>query len=632
MITSFRQQKTVVQFALWFVVVAFILTIFLVWGMGDKVANSNYIMKINGQSIYFSEYNSALENTRNYMRSIFGDAFDSLAQDGEIEKQVISDLQDKYLLVQKAEEYGITVSDDELLAIITSLPSFQIDGQFHRDTYLAMLAGSRVTPAQFEESLKTERIAEKMREVLGSSVAVSDEEVAKEYNYKNTQASVSYVSLHADDFIHLIKPTDEALQAYYNQNLEKYRTPKLIKLNYTYFDPAEFTPSAVVTDQDVENYYNFNKDQFNLPEQVNASHILIKVDDWHNTASAKAAEEKAASILKELQAGLKFSDAAVKYSADSSAANGGSLGWFTRGQMVPEFENAAFALNAGETSGIVKSMYGYHIIKVDEKSTSQSISLDEAKDEIRRALTVQAAQGEYREFVFNRYTAVVRASNLTAYNAESDTKLPIRETGFFAATDIVEPISGNPTTIDRLFRLGKSEVSQVETINNVSYIFEIADVKESRIPEFEEVRQAVTVDYVNAEAVKLAYAKAEEAMNATSIQAVSQELSLNYTTTPKFVRVQQIPGIGMNLDLNDAVFNTEVGKFITKPFVNGSNVYIVFVNDITAPSPDELKDYADMIKNELFVVKSNAAIKAFLDNLKSTAKIEISPFYEYLFQ
>lgn len=632
MISNFRKKKTVVQFALWFVIIAFVVTIFLVWGMGDKVANANYIMKINGQSVYFNEYSSTLENTRNYMRSIFGDAFDSLAQDGELEKQVLSDLQDKYLLVQKAQEYGIAVSEDELLSIITTLPSFQIDGVFHRDTYLSLLAANRVTPAQFEDSLRTERIAEKMREVIVSSVAVSDEEVAKEYNYKNTQASVSFITMSTDDFTHLVTPADEDLQAYYTANIEKYRTPKLIKLNYTYFDPAEFTPSAVVSEQDIENYYNFNQEQFNVPEQVHAAHILIKVDDWHNSASAKAAEDKAVSVLNEIQAGLDFAEAAKKYSADSSAANGGELGWFTKGQMVPEFEAAAFALNSGELSGIVRTMYGYHIIKVEEKVESQAISLDDAREEIRRALTVQAAQGEYREYVFNRYTAIVRASNITAYNAESDNKLPVRETGFFSATDIVEPLSGNPTTVDRLFRLSKSEISQVESINNVSYIFEIADIKESRIPEFEEVRQAVTVDYVNAEAVKLAVAKAEEAMQDADIQAVSRKLGLNYTTTPKFVRVQQIPGIGMNLDLNDSIFRTEGGKFIAQPFVNGSNVYIVFVNKITAPSADELKDYADMIKSELSVIKSEEALKAYLETQRAAAKIEISPFYEYLFQ
>lgn len=632
MLTNFRKQKTVLRFALWFVIIAFVVTIFLVWGVGDKVANANFLMKINGQTVSYEEYSNALENTRNYMRSIFGDNFDSLAQDGELEKKVIEDLTNKYLLIQKAKENGITVSDDEVLAVITSIPSFQVDGQFNKEAYQTILARSRMTPQQFEESVRTDRLAEKMRELITSSVAVSDEEVAKEYTYRNKKASVSYITLDAENFSHEVKAEEAVLKEYFSANAENYRIPKRIKVLYTYFDPATFTPAAVISDQDAESYYVRNQDQFNTPEAVHARHILIRVEDWHNQEAVKAALTKTESIINEIKGGLDFAEAARKYSADSSAVNGGDLGFFTKGQMVPEFEQAAFALKTGEVSGVVKTMYGYHIIKAEEKKEASKPALEEVKEDIKKLLTAQAGEAEFREYVFGRYTAIVRAANITAYNGTAEKQLPVRETGFFSAEDIVEPVSANPDVMNKLFRLSKSEVSQVETINGVSYIFEIADVQESRIPEFDEVRSVVQTDYIRAEAVRIAAAKAEEAMKEADIKAAADKLGSTFTTTPQFIRVQQIPGIGMNLELNDMIFEAGAAKFIARPFVNGSSVYAVYVNEIAEPSMDELKDYAAMIKNELLMTKSDEALKAYLDEAKAKAKIEISPFYENLFK
>ncbi|MCD8492838.1 MAG: peptidyl-prolyl cis-trans isomerase [Geovibrio sp.] len=186
-----------------------------------------------------------------------------------------------------------------------------------------------------------------------------------------------------------------------------------------------------------------NQDQFNTPEAVHARHILIRVEDWHNQEAVKAALTKTESIINEIKGGLDFAEAARKYSADSSAVNGGDLGFFTKGQMVPEFEQAAFALKTGEVSGVVKTMYGYHIIKAEEKKEASKPALEEVKEDIKKLLTAQAGEAEFREYVFGRYTAIVRAANITAYNGTAEKQLPVRETGFFSAEDIVEPVSAN---------------------------------------------------------------------------------------------------------------------------------------------------------------------------------------------
>ena len=276
-------------------------------------------------------------------------------------------------------------------------------------------------------------------------------------------------------------------------------------------------------------------------------------------------------------------------------------------------------------------MYGFHIIKVTDKQEALNPTLEDVKEDIQKLLTAQVGESEFREYVYDKYSSIVRAANITAYNESAEKQLPVRETGFFTQEDIVAPMSDNPMVMNKLFRLSKSDVSQVETIDGVNYIFEVADVEESRIPSLDEVLAIVKANYISIESTKLAVEKAQAAMEEQDIKAAATKFGVNYVTTPEFIRIQQVPGIGMNLDLNDMVFSAGAGKFIATPFVNGSTVYAVFVNNIIEPDMEDFADYASMLKNEIFAIKSEEALSSYLETLREQAKIEISPFYENLF-
>ncbi|WP_022851863.1 SurA N-terminal domain-containing protein [Limisalsivibrio acetivorans] len=627
MLTSFRKSKKVTQFALWFIIIAFIVTIFFVWGVGSQQADANYFMRVNGQKVTYDEYLSTLERTRNYFKGIFGDNFDSVAQGAELEKQVLNDLINRYILMQEAEENGVPVSDEEVLQLVMQIPAFQKNGQFDRDTYQTLLARNRMTPQEFEAMLKVDHTVSKMQSLISSAVAVSDAEIEKEYIYRKTRASIEYMMLDADDFAHRVKPEQEVLEEYFHLNSEAYRIPQKRKVKYVEFDPTDFKSEVEITNEEIETYYIKNKDQFYQPEKVQARHILFLIEDWNDKENVEKNLEKANRVLKELEEGAEFAELAKKYSADSSAQNGGDLGYFTRGQMVPEFEEAAFNLEPGEVSGIVKTMYGYHIIKVEDKVEEYDPTLDEVKGIIAKSLESDKLLSKFKDRVFEIYTEVVKASNLTAYNDTAEKKLDIEETGYFSQDQVVDPISGNPEAIKAIFGLAQSEVSQVTDIMGKKYIFEVVDIQEARVPEFSEVRNEVREDYIAEQALDIAKEEAENAIAEGSMEAAAEKLNLTYSTTPKFFRNDSIPGIGMNLELMDSAFSNEPGTFLEQPFVNGGNVFIVRVKEHEAPDMDLLADSRDEIETSIYSVKSETALNSYLDSKREKAEIEINPRY-----
>ncbi len=162
----------------------------------------------------------------------------------------------------------------------------------------------------------------------------------------------------------------------------------------------EIEPQIKVEDKDISDFYAKNKQEFKQAEAVKASHILIRLPEKADAAARAKAKAQADQILKQLSSGAKFEDLAKKMSQDpGSAANGGDLGFFSKGQMVPAFENAAFALKPGQTSGVVETPFGFHIIRVVETRPARDLPLEEVKDQIKNYLTEQMRSAKSEAFI-----------------------------------------------------------------------------------------------------------------------------------------------------------------------------------------------------------------------------------------
>ncbi len=632
MISTFRKQKRLLSIFLWLVIAAFLGTIFLVWGVGDQTSNrSNYAMKVNDYNISYDEYQNTYESTLNTMRELFGEQVDKIPEMNNIQKQVINELKNKYLLLGEANRLNIPVSDIEVMSELSSISSFTENGEFSPQRYTNVLRANGITPAAFESSLKEDIKISKLRNLIKNSTYATKQEIKNEFLYRNKKAQIKYITMRPSQFKNQVEITEKALQKYFNENKENYRIPEEIKVKYVEFDPENYNYNIEINNKDIENYYIQNKEEFEQPEQVRASHILIRVNNFDNESEVKKAKSLLEEVLRKYKAGTSFEELAKKYSEDPSSANGGDLGYFQRGEMIEEFEKAAFDLNTGEVSDIVKTPFGFHLIKVTDHKEERNLSLQEAKPEIKEKLESMVKEETFSRKIYETYRKILNASNISAFQENNNDNITVETTDFFNIYEDIYPFNGNMNIKEELFNLEPAEISNVVTIGENKYIFEIVDKKDSFIPPIEEVKDTVTKNYITDQSLILAENRAKNLINKfNSIKDISNELKKNYSTTPMFTRMEGIPDIGISSRLTEDIFSARENSLLPQPYVVDERVFIVETGKYTKPDFDENGEYPE-IKKYIENIKRDTAVQSYTDKLEKNAKIWVAPsLQEYL--
>lgn len=629
MISTLRNQKKITTFVLWFIIAAFVGTIFFVWGVGDKVSKQNFALKVDGVVISDQDFQQKVETNRENFRRLFGNNADSLLKEGTIEKTVMDQIISETLLKNEALKLKVPVSNAEIAAAVQSIEAFQNNGQFDMQRYTDLLARNRLTPKLFEESIKNDITVQKMQDLIKKSVSVTDQELKNEYNYRNTSAVVNYIELNADEFASSVNVDDAAVKKFYDENKTAYRIPERANFKVLIFDPAQFKPQINISDKEVEAYYIKNKSTADTPEKVKASHILFKVNDWKNEKDAYDKAVLAKKVLAEIKAGADFAEEAKKYSDDGSAKDGGDLGYFTKGQMVVPFETVAFKLKPGEVSDVVRTQFGYHIIKViDHVAGGGPETLEQAKPKIIETLTKEKADAEFRNAVYDKYKEIVTASNLTAYNQKHNNELPLAEIKNVTESGAGTPLAGKTDITKKIMRLNKTEISELIDSGAQKFIFEMTDKYDAYIPKYEDIKDIVKKDYIAKKSLEAAVNKAKEYAKLPGMSEVSAQSGKTFVTPAAFTRTEPINGIGMNEKLMTSIFLSKPGTFIAKPYTIGKKVFLVEVQSLTAPDMKNFAQQKDALTSALIGTKSEAALKDYIAALKKKAVIEVSDRYK----
>src|SRR5882762_4918773 len=297
-------------------------------------------------------------------------------------------------IVAEANRLGLKATDADLRDElehgrygVTLFPGGKFIGQ---EAYEGLLSQNNLTVEVFERDVKNDILQQKLVTLVTGSAAVSPAEIRQQFQKSNTKVKFEYAVLSPVDIRKGLHPTDQELKAFYERNKASYNNsiPEKRKIEYLFLDKNKVLGQIQVTLEDVKAYYDQHQDQYRIPEEVKVSHILIKTpspaaDGKVDEKAVAEARNQADDVLKQLKAGAKFEDLAKKYSDDpGSGKQGGDLGWSGRGRTVPEFERAAFALPIGQLSDLVKSSYGFHIMRVSDKHQAHVKTIDEVKDQI----------------------------------------------------------------------------------------------------------------------------------------------------------------------------------------------------------------------------------------------------------
>ncbi|CAH6892186.1 Peptidyl-prolyl cis-trans isomerase ppiD [Vibrio chagasii] len=377
------------------IILGLIILSFVFAGVGSYITGggNNAAAKVGNTEIGRGEFEQAYQNERNRMQSQLGDYFAQMLADPayveSFRKSVLDRMINDVLLEQQAESLGLRISDSQIRTMILEMPQFQTAGQFDQEVYQAALRRAGFSAESFAEYMRRDLMRNQLVTALQGSEFVLQGEIDTQSKLIAQTRDIRTVTLSVADLAKDVELTDEQIEQYYTENPLAYTRPEQAKVSYIELSAEALKSQLEVSDEEAQKYYQEHLDKYSTAEQRKLSHILVEGDD----------EAKAQSILDELNAGADFATLAEEKSDDFGSADvGGDLGWIERDVMDPAFEDAAFALqNVGDTTGLVKSDFGYHIIKLDELKAPESQPYAEVAAEIKQELLDQHAVDQFYE-------------------------------------------------------------------------------------------------------------------------------------------------------------------------------------------------------------------------------------------
>ncbi|KJY85228.1 peptidylprolyl isomerase [Vibrio galatheae] len=377
------------------IILGLIILSFVFAGVGSYIVggSNNSAAKVGNVEIGRGEFEQAYQNERNRMQAQLGDYFSNLLADPSyvetFRKSVLDRMVNDLLLEQHAESLGLRVSDTQVRTLILEMPQFQVDGKFDQEIYQVALRRAGFSAESFAEYLRRDLVRNQLLSAIQGSDFSLPGEVEAQSKLLTQTRDIKKVTLSLADFAAKAELSEDEINDYYQQNSERYTRPEQVKVAYIELSAQQLKQGIEISDEQAQQYYQEHLDKYSSEEQRRVSHILVEGDD----------EAKAQAILDELNSGADFASLAEEKSDDfGSASEGGSLGWIERDVMDPSFEDAAFALTTvGEITGLVKSEFGYHIIKLDELQSSVAKPFQEVAADIKQELADQQAVDQFYE-------------------------------------------------------------------------------------------------------------------------------------------------------------------------------------------------------------------------------------------
>ncbi|MFY9949076.1 MAG: peptidylprolyl isomerase [Candidatus Sulfotelmatobacter sp.] len=607
-------------------------------GSNDSLSKPGVVAKVDGEDI-------TSEEVRETARGMLQQQGAQLGANAALllpffAQRAADQLVDRQALVAEAQHLGFKATPQEIKDELQHgryseifFPGGNFIGQAEYET---LLQQHNLTPTIFEDSVGKEILISKLQALITGSASVSDAAVRQEFDKQNTKVKFEYAVLKQDDIKKGLHPTTEELKAFYDSHLKSYANsiPEQRKVKYATIDLTKITSGVQVTQDELQSYYNQHRDQYRVPEQAKVSHILIKTplpgpDGKVDEKGVAEAQKRAEDILKQLKAGANFEELAKKYSEDpGSAKEGGSLGWIGKGRTVPEFEKAAFSQPIGKVGDLVKSSYGFHIIRVDARQDAHMKTLDEVKDQIEPILKQQKAQ----QIAQKQADDLLQLAKTKGLDAAATAKgLPVVTSDFFSRKDMVPGLGPSPQFMDAVFTTAEKSPPEMAPTTQGFAVFDLLAVKPQSTPTFDEIRSRLEEEFKNERSSVLLSQKTQELSDRAKaehdLKKAAKELGATIKTSEFVAPDGQVPDIGSMTGQAAVAFNMKPGD-ISGPITSGSNGVVIDVTDVQAPSEADFAAKRDQIRDNLLQAKEQELFGLFVTNLREqmekSGKIKIN--------
>jgi peptidyl-prolyl cis-trans isomerase D len=514
----------------------------------------------------------------------------------------------RQILKHEADRLKLQVSDEDLRRELETGPFAQYlfpGGKYiGDDAYMNFVQNFfQTNRADFETQIKSDMELQRLQALITGGVTVSDNAVREAYKTQGTKVKFDYAVISADSLGKTINPTDAELEKFFKDNAAKYATavPETRKIEYVSFDASNLPGGKPqISDADVQAYYNQHQAQYQVKEQVKVRHILIAVPQGADAKTDQAAKAKADDLLKQIKSGGNFADLASKNSDDpGSKVQGGELGWLDRGRTVPEFDKTAFTLTPGQTSDVIKTQFGYHILQVEDKKTAHLRPLSEVKAEIVPVLEQQRV-GAAEQTYASQLAADAKKNGLE--KAAAARGLHAVTTDYVAKDGVIAGLADGSGLLTQAFTVVKgADPASVSTGDGFA-VFQVQDIKAAHAPAFAEYKPHIVEDYreqqipllLNTQLNKLA----DRAKVLNDLKKAAAEMNIPLKSSELVGRDAQVPEIGAMSGPASGAFSLNKGG-ISNAINLGRTGIVLDVTDKQEPTAEDIAKNFDQTREQL---------------------------------
>ena len=528
------------------------------------------------------------------------------------------------ILMQEASRMGLKVTDNDLRYELQNGPFANYifpKGEYIGDDKYADFVQNAfgLSKADFEKQFKDEIEINRLETLVTGGVFVSDKEARDQYLQQGTKVKFEYAVLSTEDLRKQINPSDTELQTFFKQNAARYKDaiPETRKIAYVAFTPDQLPGGAPkISDAELQAYYNAHQKDYSTADQVKVRHILIKEAPGADAKTDAETKAKAEDVLKQVKAGGNFAELAKKYSDDpGSKDTGGELGFIQHGVTVPEFDKAAFSLNPGQTSDLVKTQFGYHIIQTEEKQTAHTKPLAEVKEQITGILQNQKLAQIESNFAT---TLATEAKTNGLEKTAAAHHLQVVTTDYLPETGVIGGLPDGTRLMTQAFSAKPGSAPQTVSTGEGYAVFQVVDTHAAHAPSFDEYKTHLVEDFRDQQLPQLLARKTNDlaaaAKNENDLDKAAKEFGATVKTSDLVGHDAQVPDVGQVAQTAPQIFDLNVGQ-ISGPINTGRTGLVVKMLDKQSPSADDIAKNLEQTKQQLLAQRREEAFAVFVTSL-----------------
>jgi len=622
MLNSMRKNLKSLSWVLWVVVIAMGLFAFTSFGDAMKSQNSRrWVALVDGEPVSVEEFQQRYRALASAYRQAFQGNYDAIA--ARLPRDVLDQLINEQVVLIEAQRVGLAASPREISQLVTQDPAFQVDGRFvGKDRYQRLLRDSGRDAATWEYTVARSILSIKYQRMVTDPITVSSQEVLEEYRSRNEKVKADYFVLGTEELSAAVVVDEAAMRAFFDTRRDAYQTAERRRAAYVLINAERLGGLEPVADEEARAFYEDNLLRlYSRPAQVRASQIFLAVPAGATPDQEAAVRTRAEDLLLRAQAGEDFAALARSFSEHSTQTLGGDMGFFGAGSMRPEFEAAAFALEVGEISELVRSDLGFQILRVTDRRDASVQPFSEVRDPILRQLEFSRSQGAVGRAV-NSLRDEVRADPTQFLAAAERLGLTVEDTGLLSADGTVESLGAFPQIARSLFQVNVGGVSAAITLPQGSVFLQSTEIRPPEPLSFEQAREPLEADYRQAEGVLAARRKVENGLvEGGDLAGLAEKLGATVESTVEFTRRQ--PVTPFTPEARREAFLAPLGE-VAEPLEIPEGLLVFSVSEHQELEPTLFSADEENLRRSLLQRRRSLLFSSVVQQLRQDSQVQIN--------